>query len=521
MAVDEQVKVVITAEDKASGVLAGVGKNFATFGKVAGAALAATGVAAIAFGVSSVKAFGEAEVAQKRLEKILKTSVDASDDQIKALNEQAKALQRVGVVSEDVITAGQGTFATFDLQAESIKKLTPAFLDMVVAEKGVNATTQDMISFANGLGQALQGNFASLTQRGFILDEDTKAMIENGTETERVAALVKVMDSTYQGMNETMRNTTEGSLKALSFAFEDLKQQVGGVLAQALTPLIKTLTDWISDPRTQAFMMGLVDAFKDLLFWTGELYRIVRDFISGAIDPLRNAFGNVSTFVKEQVVPVLQDMWVVAKEFLGPALQELWTTIQENLLPALQRLWETLAPVLIPVLKALAVILGVALYGAILIVAQIIIQTVNEVANMIAFFAKLATFITNVLVKAFEVVTQTLDSIANTILKIIDLAARAFNALKSLAHIPGGAIIKGLIPGLATGGPVTANQPFIVGERGPELFVPSQSGNIVPNNKLGGGSNVTFNITGTFLSEDAAEQMAEKLMRILKLELRI
>ena len=46
------------------------------------------------------------------------------------------------------------------------------------------------------------------------------------------------------------------------------------------------------------------------------------------------------------------------------------------------------------------------------------------------------------------------------------------------------------------GGQVSQGKPFIVGEKGAELFVPNQSGNIVPNNKLmaGGGVNVTFNI---------------------------
>lgn len=36
-------------------------------------------------------------------------------------------------------------------------------------------------------------------------------------------------------------------------------------------------------------------------------------------------------------------------------------------------------------------------------------------------------------------------------------------------------------PGRAAGGPVNANTPYMVGERGPELFVPSSSGNIMPN----------------------------------------
>lgn len=46
----------------------------------------------------------------------------------------------------------------------------------------------------------------------------------------------------------------------------------------------------------------------------------------------------------------------------------------------------------------------------------------------------------------------------------------------------------------AGGGPVTANTPYLVGERGPEMFVPGSSGGIVPNHKMGGGQAVVVNI---------------------------
>lgn len=54
------------------------------------------------------------------------------------------------------------------------------------------------------------------------------------------------------------------------------------------------------------------------------------------------------------------------------------------------------------------------------------------------------------------------------------------------------------LPGRAAGGPVSGGSPYIVGERGPEVFVPSASGAIVPNNRLadvmgGGGGGVTYN----------------------------
>lgn len=48
----------------------------------------------------------------------------------------------------------------------------------------------------------------------------------------------------------------------------------------------------------------------------------------------------------------------------------------------------------------------------------------------------------------------------------------------------------------AGGGPVSSGSVYLVGEAGPELFVPNTSGNIVPNNRLssGGGTQV-FNVT--------------------------
>ena len=47
--------------------------------------------------------------------------------------------------------------------------------------------------------------------------------------------------------------------------------------------------------------------------------------------------------------------------------------------------------------------------------------------------------------------------------------------------------------GKALGGAVGAGRPYMVGERGPELFVPGAQGNIVPNNAMG-GANVTVNV---------------------------
>ncbi len=49
--------------------------------------------------------------------------------------------------------------------------------------------------------------------------------------------------------------------------------------------------------------------------------------------------------------------------------------------------------------------------------------------------------------------------------------------------------------GFANGGYTPPNKPYMVGERGAEMFVPRTAGNIVPNNELGGGINVVQNIS--------------------------
>lgn len=55
------------------------------------------------------------------------------------------------------------------------------------------------------------------------------------------------------------------------------------------------------------------------------------------------------------------------------------------------------------------------------------------------------------------------------------------------------------------GGPVSANRPYVVGEAGPELFVPSGAGNIVPNDQMGGGTNLTININAAAFQGSQAD----------------
>jgi hypothetical protein len=64
----------------------------------------------------------------------------------------------------------------------------------------------------------------------------------------------------------------------------------------------------------------------------------------------------------------------------------------------------------------------------------------------------------------------------------------------------------------ASGGPVARGSSYIVGEKGPELFTPGTSGNITPNNALGGGGN-TINITVTSADPNAVVRALQSYNR--------
>ena len=239
MAMEPSVRIDLAAEftgkkafkqaDTATEKLTKSAKNLArTFGVAFGTA------AVIGFAKKSIKASIEAQAQQDRLASLLRVTVGATDAQVAALNEQANALERVGVVSAGNITQTQSQLATFNLQFSTIKKLTPAILDYVTAEKGATASTEQFKSMTNGLAQALNGNFASLTKTGFVLDENTKSIIKNGTESERVEAIVAVLDSTYKDFNKNLRDTPVGQMAVLANAAQEASTVIGTSLLGAL-----------------------------------------------------------------------------------------------------------------------------------------------------------------------------------------------------------------------------------------------------------------------------------------------
>jgi tape measure domain-containing protein len=102
---------------------------------------------------------------------------------------------------------------------------------------------------------------------------------------------------------------------------------------------------------------------------------------------------------------------------------------------------------------------------------------------------------------AAEALGNTLRDVANQLLQL-----GVNTALK--AAFPGSSLFSGLL-GFADGGRPPVGRPSIVGERGPELFVPDRAGTIVPNHMMG-GANVTVNVDASGSSvEGSADEAAQ------------
>lgn len=517
MATTDEIKVVVTGEDKASGVLSKIGtatgklgSAFSTLAKVgiAGATAAIGGLVAV--GVTSIKAFDEQDKAIKQLEAVLNSTKNAAGLTKDQLLDMASAFQRTTTFSDEAVLSMQNVLLTFtNIKGSAVKDATQAVLDMSTA------LGTDLQSSAIQVGKALQDpiqGVSALRRVGVNFTEDQqrmiKSLVDTGHAMEAQQFILKELNTEFGGSAAKATETFSGKMAQLKNAIGEIQETIGGALVTAIMPFITTLSNWASNPDVQQKFKEMGEGIANFLNNLKQIPDTIKDIVKGT----EEWYDKVST-----QNPVI----IAILESLKSSWEQVWTTIKNELLPAIQQFIDMLEPHL-PLIKefvkALAQVFGTALVVAILLVVKGLAGLISTIAEMLAIGIKLTTWLTDKAISYF-------DKWVERIAKAIDAVRRLIAAVKDLSSggISGAASKVG--NGIAnifraSGGPVSANSPYIVGEDGPELFVPDSRGSIVPNNRLGGGG-VVFNITGTFLSEDAAYKMADVIMDRLKLQVRL
>ena len=139
--------------------------------------------------------------------------------------------------------------------------------------------------------------------------------------------------------------------------------------------------------------------------------------------------------------------------------------------------------------------------------AKKLVENAEKVKDL---YSSIASTIETGLVDAIEGAiqgTKTLGDVASSVFAQIQRSLLQFGVNSFLGAIG--------IPGFANGGRPPVGKASIVGEKGPELFVPDRAGTIIPNHELGGSTNVVVNVDASGSSVEGDEQRGRELGRLI------
>jgi len=439
------------------------GDKITKFGKIASAAFIAAGVAAAAYAgkllVDGVKSAIEDEAAQAKLATTLRNVTGATDSQIAATEAYIQKQQLLfGLTDQDL--------------RPSFERLTRATGDLKTAQEAQSlaidiaaGSGKSLEAVSNALGKAYEGNTGALAKLGVGLSAAQLKTMDMDT-------LTKTLAETFGGQASIQADTFAGKMARLKQGIDEGKETVGAYVLDALQPMV-TL--------------------------------IVEQVIPAAI-----AFGET---VGTKLQPYIDNIIFVFQTYLIPLFQAWWSFISDILIPGII---DTFQPILAGLQKAFGYI------------ADAIQKNSDKLAPFFTLIKNIAAFILNtlapiigdVLGAALTVIGKAIGVIIGLFANLVNIINSAVGAIRSLISIvASNPLVKGIGNvidnvfggGRAAGGSVMAGTSYLVGEKGVEIFTPSSSGFITPNNKLGSNTVINLNVTGAIDPEGTARSIINVL----------
>ena len=404
------------------------GDKVGKFGKVAGAAFAAAGVAAAAYAgkllVDGVKSAIEDEAAQAKLATTLVNVTGATNAQIAAVESQILKTSLLTGLTDDELRPSFERLVRATGDSDAALKLQSLAIDVAAGSgKSLEAVT-------NAMAKAQEGNAASLAKLGIGL---SAAELKTMSMTEITAALA----DTFGGQAAEKADTFAGKMDRLKVAFNEGKETVGSFVLDALTPLVSNFVDKVI-PTIQA----------------------LAEELGPKLTPI---FESLTGYIRDFVIPTFQAIWAFITDFVIPAIETFLTPIINGLRSAFEKVTakivenkDKLAPLL-------------------------------ELFKTVATFIRdvYAPVVGKILGSAFNVLGTAIGIVIDLFANLVSVVNTAFNAIKALVNFIknnpitqaiGGAIDNVFGGGRAAGGSVMGGTTYLVGERGPELFTPSGNG---------------------------------------------
>lgn len=442
----------------------GFGDKVGAFGKKAGLAFAAAGAAAAAYAgkllVDGVKSAIEDEAAQAKLATTLTNVTGATDKQIAAVESQITKTSLLTGLTDDELRPSFERLVRATGDSGAALKLQATAIDVAAGSgKSLEAVT-------NAMAKAQEGNAGALAKLGIGL---SAAELKTMSMEQITAKLAE----TFGGQAAEKADTFQGKMARLNVAFSEGKETVGSFVLDAITPMVS------------GFVNTVVPAVQKLAEELGPKLTPIFTTLTGYIrDYVIPTFKAIAAFIVEFVIPAFSNALTPVINGLRSAFEKVTSKIEENK--------EKFKPLL-------------------------------DLFKVIAAFVRdvYAPVIGKILGTAFDVLGTAVGIIIDLFADLVDVINKAFNAIKAIVNFVknnpvtkalGGVFDTVFGGGKAMGGPVNAGTSYVVGERGPELFMPNQSGTIIPNNKLGGGGTViNLTVNGAIDGESTARQIVRIL----------
>lgn len=482
-----KLEVVITGDSKGleraynrAGAATGrFGSKLGTLTKAGMIGAAVGGTALLAKGLqSSVSAAMEAEKAQAALEAQLKASGISYQESAGSIDKTVQSLSRMAGIDDEDLTSA---FTRLVRSTGDVKK---AQEQMGLVADIARAKQMDVGAAAEIVGKALSGNTGILKRYGVEIE---KGM----TVTEALG----VAQRAFAGQAEAYGKTTAGAQDKVRVSLENVQEAIGA---------------------------KVLPAFNQMLLWATAQMPKIEAFFSTHGGTIRKVLDGIASFIRATWVPVFN----VAKQ-VGEAMisgvrkfMDQHGTEVERIFGRIKTAVQALAAVMlflaekvvIPILKplfqsVLPAVLGTAI-SAIdkgTAAVQKMIGAITWLGQKgIAIFEKFRNGIQGpaaAVAAALSAPMRVLGTIINFMDGIIERVSKVGAALSRLSGLISGASgLVGKIPGLAAGGPVSAGQAYVVGEKGPELFVPGSSGTIVPNTAMPARAPSSAAVGGTVIN---------------------
>jgi len=298
-------------------------------------------------------------------------------------------------------------------------------------------------------------------------------------------ALAGFLAGDFTAAMTSLGGLAQNFITAWSTIIPDLAKEIASwapVVLKKLGELVTDVLAWIVKKAPE-----LADQFE---FWSVVAYLWVDNAVRELMPRLAALMTDLTNWVTAQL-PGLEDnlnQWVTpfvdwVLKVLAPLIQQLelmllqalkWVVEQAPLIASTLGAWAAefvkwVAPLIPPLLAALgALLLELTKWAATTAAEAMIGIGKNLALNIARGFGMAAGAI-------WDAITDVVSRLRVT--------------------LPGGVVVYGgaTVEGRAAGGAVMGGQSYLVGERGPELFTPNRSGNIVPNGALGGAMSIDYN----------------------------